>query len=61
MPLPEQLKEVQALMAQGDERAANIYRTLGTYLGYGLAHYARFYPIRHALVLGRVTTGAAAT
>jgi predicted NBD/HSP70 family sugar kinase len=57
MPLPEQLKEVQALMAAGDARAGSIYRTLGVYLGYGLAHYARFYPMRHALILGRVTTG----
>jgi predicted NBD/HSP70 family sugar kinase len=57
MPLPEQLKAVQALMARGDRRAEAIYRTLGAYLGYGVAHYARFYPIRHALILGRVTTG----
>jgi predicted NBD/HSP70 family sugar kinase len=58
MPLPERLKDVQARMATGDPRAAAIYRTLGVYLGYGVAHYARFYPLRHALVLGRVTTGA---
>jgi predicted NBD/HSP70 family sugar kinase len=58
MPLPDRLKEVQAAMAKGDPRAAAIYRTLGVYLGYGVAHYARFYPLRHALVLGRVTTGA---
>ena len=57
MPLPEQLKEVQALMAKDDERAASIYRTLGVYLGYGVAHYARFYELKHVLVLGRVTTG----
>lgn len=57
MPLPEQLKHVQALMANDDARAVNIYRTIGAYLGYGVAHYARFYPLRHALVLGRVTTG----
>jgi predicted NBD/HSP70 family sugar kinase len=57
MPLPEQLKAVQRLMADGDPRAAAIYRTLGAYLGYGVAHYSRFYRIRHALVLGRVTTG----
>jgi predicted NBD/HSP70 family sugar kinase len=58
MPLPDLLKEVQALMARGDARALSIYRTLGAYLGYGVAHYARFYPLRHALVLGRVTTGS---
>ncbi|MCC7010357.1 MAG: ROK family protein [Acidobacteria bacterium] len=57
MPLPVQLKEVQRLMSAGDQRAAAIYRTLGAYLGYGVAHYARFYTLRHVLVLGRVTTG----
>jgi predicted NBD/HSP70 family sugar kinase len=57
MPLPEQLKRVQELMLQGDARAAAIYRTIGVYLGYGAAHYASFYPIRHILILGRVTTG----
>ena len=57
MGLPERLKEVQALMAKGDDRAAKIYETIGVYLGYGLAHYADFYEFRHALILGRVTTG----
>ena len=57
LPLPEQLKAVQAAMAAGDERAARIYRTLGTYLGYGLAHYADFYDFRNVLILGRVTSG----
>lgn len=53
----EKLKRVQALMDQGDERCTAIYRTLGTYLGYALAHYADFYDVRHVLVLGRVTSG----
>ena len=57
MGLPERLKEVQALMAKGDARAAKIYETIGVYLGYTLAHYADFYDYRHALILGRVTTG----
>jgi predicted NBD/HSP70 family sugar kinase len=55
--LPEQLKEVQALMAQGDERAARIYETIGVYLGYTLPHYADFYDFDDVLILGRVTTG----
>jgi len=55
--LPERLKEVQALMAKGDERAGRIYETIGVYLGYALAHYADFYDCRQALILGRVTTG----
>jgi predicted NBD/HSP70 family sugar kinase len=58
LPLPEQLKRVQALMQQSDPRAAAIYRTIGVYLGYGAAHYASFYTVRHILVLGRVTTGS---
>jgi predicted NBD/HSP70 family sugar kinase len=57
MGLPERLKEVQALMAKGDERAAKIYETIGIYLGYSLPHYADFYDFRHVLILGRVTTG----
>jgi predicted NBD/HSP70 family sugar kinase len=57
MGLPERLKEVQVLMAKGDARAANIYETIGVYLGYGLAHYADFYDFRDALILGRVTSG----
>lgn len=57
MPFPEQLVEVQKLMAVGDERAAKIYSTIGTYLGYTIAHYADFYTIRKILLLGRVTSG----
>lgn len=57
MPFPEQLVEVQNLMADGDERAAKIYSTIGTYLGYSIAHYADFYDIRKMLMLGRVTSG----
>ena len=57
MPLPERLKQVQALMLQGDHRARKIYETIGTYVGYGVAHFAAFYDLRHVLVLGRVTSG----
>ncbi len=57
LPLPEKLKLVQALMAQGDERARKIYQTIGTYLGYSIAHYADFYDFDHVLILGRVTSG----
>jgi predicted NBD/HSP70 family sugar kinase len=57
MELPERLKEVQNLMVKGDQRAAQIYETIGVYFGYGIAQYADFYDFRHLLVLGRVTTG----
>jgi len=57
LPLPEKLKHVQSLMAQGDMRALRIYQTIGTCLGYAIAHWADFYDLRHLLILGRVTTG----
>ena len=57
MGLPDKLKLVQSLMANGDQRARRIYQTIGTYLGYGVAHFADFYDLRHVLVLGRVTSG----
>jgi predicted NBD/HSP70 family sugar kinase len=57
LPLPDKLKLVQSLMAAGDYRARKIYETLGTYLGYGIAHFADFYDLQHVLVLGRVTSG----
>ncbi|WFB34625.1 ROK family protein [Kiritimatiellota bacterium B12222] len=61
MPFPEQLIEVQKLMAAGDQRAEKIYATIGTYLGYAIAHYADFYEIRKILLLGRVTSGEGGT
>jgi predicted NBD/HSP70 family sugar kinase len=57
MGLPERLKEVQDLMERGDARAAQIYETIGVYLGYTIPHYADFYDYAHLLILGRVTTG----
>ena len=57
LPFAERLKEVQRLMEQNDERAKKIYQTIGTYLGYGVAHYADFYDIENVLILGRVTSG----
>ncbi|MGA0333587.1 MAG: ROK family protein [Kiritimatiellia bacterium] len=61
MPYPEQLVAVQELMRQGDARAAKIYATIGSYLGFTLAHYADFYEIRKVLLLGRVTSGEGGT
>jgi predicted NBD/HSP70 family sugar kinase len=53
----EKLKSVQELLVKGDERARKIFETVGGYLGYGIAHYADFYDLKHVLVLGRVTSG----
>ncbi len=57
MKFPERLVKVQELMKEGDQRAAAIYRTIGTCFGYAIAHYADFYDIRNLLILGRVTSG----
>ena len=53
----EKLKVVQGLMAKGDERAAKIYETIGSYFGYAIAYYAIFYDIKHVLLMGRVSSG----
>ncbi len=53
----DRLKSVQELHARGDERARQIFETIGTYLGYGVAHYADYYDLSHVLILGRVTSG----
>lgn len=53
----EKLKSVQELLHCGDERARLIFDTIGCYVGYGVAHYADFYDLRHVLILGRVTSG----
>ena len=55
--LAERLKDVQALIEGGDERAMKVYQTIGVYFGYAIAHYASFYDIEHLLMLGRVTSG----
>jgi predicted NBD/HSP70 family sugar kinase len=48
---------LQNKMAAGDPLAHQVYETIGTYLGYAVAHYADFYELKHVLILGRVTTG----
>ena len=53
----EKLKAVQALMAQGDERAKRIYESIGAYLAHTMKLYCRFYDVRHMIVLGRVMSG----
>lgn len=53
----EKLKVVQELHEKGDNRARQIFESIGCYLGYALAHYADFYDIKHVLILGRVTSG----
>ncbi len=54
----EKLKHVQGFLEAGHEGAVRIWQSIGVYLGYGLAHYAEFYDLRHVLILGRVTSGS---
>jgi predicted NBD/HSP70 family sugar kinase len=58
MGLPERLKVVQAAMAAGDPVAESIFTSIGVYLGYTIPWYAEFYDMDHAMILGRVTSGA---
>ena len=58
MLLPQRLVELQALMDGDDQRARNIYETVGAYFGHAVAHYAEFYTLKNVLVLGRIMTGS---
>jgi predicted NBD/HSP70 family sugar kinase len=54
----EKLKAVQAELEAGHAGAIDIWRSMGVYLGYGIAHYADFYALKHVLILGRCTSGS---
>ena len=53
----EKLKFVQSKLEASDEGALKIWQSMGVYLGYGIAHYADFYDMKHVLILGRCTSG----
>ena len=55
--LAEKLKYVQKLNEEGNEIANQIFENIGIYLGYTIAYYAKFYKIKHVLLLGRVVSG----
>jgi predicted NBD/HSP70 family sugar kinase len=54
----EKLSFVQEKLESAHEGAVNIWKTMGVYLGYAIAHYADFYEINHVLILGRCTSGS---
>lgn len=58
MGLPERLKVVQERMEQGDATARAVFDSIGVCLGYAIPWYAEFYDMGHAMILGRVTSGA---
>ena len=53
----EKLKVVQELMEGDDPRAAQVYQSIGVYLGHTLAYYHGHYGFRYVLLLGRVMSG----
>jgi predicted NBD/HSP70 family sugar kinase len=54
----EKLKAIQEQLEAGHEGAVNIWKSIGIFLGYTLAHYADFYELKHVLILGRCTSGS---
>jgi predicted NBD/HSP70 family sugar kinase len=52
------LKVAQQQLEAGHPGAVKIWQTMGVYMGYGIAHYADFYTLRHVLILGRCTSGS---
>jgi predicted NBD/HSP70 family sugar kinase len=53
----EKLLYVQEKLEAGHTGAAQVWQSMGIYLGYALAHYADFYDVKHVLILGRCTSG----
>jgi predicted NBD/HSP70 family sugar kinase len=51
------LKFVQEKLEAGHAGALKIWQSMGVFMGYGVAHYADFYDIKHVLILGRCTSG----
>ncbi len=60
LSLAQKLAYVQSLDEQS-EVYQDIYKTIGTYLGYAIAYYTYFYHIEYVLLLGRVTSGLGGT
>ncbi len=58
VPDAGKLNFVQQKLEAGHEGAVRIWQSMGVYLGYGLAHYAGFYDLKHVLILGRCTSGS---
>ena len=53
----QKLKVIQKLAEDGDELATQVFKDIGIYLANTLPFYARFYDIKHVLLLGRVMAG----
>ena len=53
----QKLKVVQAMMEKDEPLAKQIYEDIGVYLAHTIPFYAKFYDIKHMLLLGRVMGG----
>jgi predicted NBD/HSP70 family sugar kinase len=53
----QKLRFVQEKLEAGHKGATKIWRSMGYYMGYTIAHYADFYELKHVLILGRCTSG----
>lgn len=53
----QKLKVIQGMMEKDDPLAKQIYEDIGVYLAYTIPFYAKFYDIKHVLLLGRVMGG----
>ena len=53
----EKLAAVQALLAEGDDRASTVFDDVGVCLAHALAGYDAFYAFRHVFLQGRVVSG----
>jgi predicted NBD/HSP70 family sugar kinase len=53
----DKLKLAQDKLEAGHDGATKIWQSMGYYMGYGIAHYADFYDLKHVLILGRCTSG----
>jgi predicted NBD/HSP70 family sugar kinase len=53
----ERLKFVQEKLEAGHQGTLDIWKSIGVYMGYTLAHYADFYALKNVLILGRCTSG----
>lgn len=57
LSLAEKLVEIQKEVEKGNEKAVNIFKSIGCYLAHTIPLYNEIYDIKHLLLLGRVTSG----
>lgn len=53
----QKLRVVQKELEAGHKGAAQIWQSIGYFMGYAIAHYADFYDLENVLILGRCTSG----